>query len=147
MKKFAFSLDRIRTYREARLKEQEARMQALLSERLVLAARQRDLERQETAAMDLIREVRVLRVDELVAEDAFRRYSGLERLRLKAAEREVAGRIEQQRAVLIEAQRQVEMLNRLKEKRLASWRAELDRETENAVSELVIARWQGALEA
>jgi len=147
MKKFAFSLDRIRTYREARLKEQEARMQALLSERLVLAARQRDLERQETAAMDLIREVSVLRVDELVAEDAFRRYSGLERLRLKAAEREVAGRIEQQRAVLIEAQRQVEMLNRLKEKRLASWRAELDRETENAVSELVIARWQGALEA
>jgi len=144
VKKFKFALDSVRGFRQARLEEEEARLQMVLAERRELIARGEDLERREVETMDRIRELRVVEVDELMAVDAFRRYAGRERRRLKGAVAEVSGRVERQRDAVVEAQRQVEMLNRLREKRMKAWRAEVDREMEDAVAELVIARWSGA---
>lgn len=88
----------------------------------------------------------VVEVQELSALDGFRRFAGVERGRLRSAAVTLDGRIEQQRQALLDARRQVEALNSLRERRLEAWRKEMDRETENAVAELVIARWRDGRE-
>ncbi len=143
MKKFKFSLDSVRGFRQARLEEEEARMQGLQAELEVFCARLSELDRQELETMERIRSVRVVDVDELIAADAFRQFAGRERERLRVGIEEVSVRLERQREVLTDAQRQVEVLKKLRERRLETWRAEVDREMENAVAELVIARWRG----
>lgn len=141
MKKFSFPLDRLRQLRQSKLTQQEQRMRALLHERQELERRKAELDDEETSAMNRIRELRVVGVDELVAVDSFRRYAEHERLRLRSAEGELLSRVERQREALIEAQRDVEALDQLRERRLNIWRAEVDKEMERTVAELVVARW------
>lgn len=141
MKKFSFPLDRLRRLRQLKLEQQEERMRALVREREELDRRKAELDNEETGAMNRIRELHVVSVDELTAIESFRRYAEHERTRLRSVEGELLSRIERQREALLAAQRDVEALNRLRERRLNSWRAEVDKEMENTVAELVVARW------
>jgi len=142
VKKFRFSLDRLRQLREARLESERALLNSLVVERGELQRRWTELEEEEMRAMSELRLKRVVEVQELAALDGFRRFAGVERVRLQAAAASLDGRIERQRQAVLDARRQVEALNSLRQRRLEAWRKEMDRETENAVAELVIARWR-----
>lgn len=146
MKKFRFSLEKVRRLRESRLESEQALLRNLLAERGEVERRRQDLDGEESRAMAELRLKRVVEVQELTALEGYRRFAGLERSRLRAAAASLDGRIEQQREALLAARRQVEALNCLRERRLEAWRKEVDRETENAISELVIARWSAGRE-
>lgn len=142
MRKFQFTLDKLKKYREARFEQQQARLEVLLAERLALERRQAALEREELAARESLRAAAVLGSNELEAVDHFQRFAAAERLRFLHEAGELASRIERQRALLLEARRDVEVLARLRRQRLDAWRAEADRELEASVAELVVARWK-----
>lgn len=143
MKKFRFALDKLRQLREARLESERVRLNGLLAERREVERRRAELEEEEMQAMGEVRLKHVVEAQELTALDCFRRFARVERGRLQSALAALDGRIEQQRRTLLEARRQVEALNSLRERKLEAWRREMDRETENAIAELVIARWRG----
>ena len=54
----------------------------------------------------------------------------------------IALRIDQQKLALKLARRNVEALEKLKERRFQAWRLDVDREMEISVAELVIARFK-----
>ncbi len=142
MRKFRFPLDKLLSYRRGRLSEQQATLDRLLAGKAALEARRAAIEREERLVMDALRRMMILGAENLLAVDGFRRFAALESARLVEEIRQFASRIEAQRAAVVEARREVEVLERFREKRLNAWRQEVDRETERQVAELVIARWR-----
>lgn len=142
MKKFRFPLDKLLNYRRSRLSEQQAALERLLAGKAALEARRAALEREERLVMDALRRMPVLGAENLLAADGFRRFAALESARLLGVVRQFVSRIEAQRAAVVAARREVEVLERLRERRLNAWRQEVDRQTEQQVAELVIARWR-----
>ncbi|MBI5083939.1 MAG: hypothetical protein HZB13_05005 [Acidobacteria bacterium] len=144
MKRFHFSLDRLRAWRQTQFEREEARLAALLAQFEEHRRRREGLRAQEAVSLAAIRASRVVNVEELQTLDAFRRWVSREETRIRSEEMGLGSRIAEQRGVVVEARRKVEGLDRIKEKRLHAWRKEVDRETELAVAELVIARWNSA---
>ncbi|MDR3719735.1 MAG: hypothetical protein P4K98_13110 [Bryobacteraceae bacterium] len=140
MKKFAFRLERLLQWRTLEREQAEGRLQALFSELEQLDAARRALEESLESA-----EESVLRPDVLTEErhalDGYRRFIASEKQRLLGLRAELETRIEKQRLVLVEAERKVEALSRMRDDKKAEWRVELDKEQEELVSELVVARW------
>jgi flagellar export protein FliJ len=143
MKKFSFPLEKLRAWREMQFKAEESKLQALLSEQASLAALQMSLEAERRRADDALARPSI-NSEELLAADRFGAFATRQQERLASASRDLDGRIALQRGNLLEARKKVEVLDHLKEKRLAQWRAELDKEQENMVAELVVARWKAA---
>ncbi|MBI4889767.1 MAG: hypothetical protein HY821_04020 [Acidobacteria bacterium] len=142
MKKFKFPLEKLRGLRQVRLEMVQAQMMALLAERSALEQRQLMLDRQELNARDELRVKRELGFEELSAMEGFRRWAELERERMRRSALQLNERVEDQRKALLEARRDVEALNRLRDRKLTGWRQEVDQEMESTVAELVIARWR-----
>lgn len=142
MKKFRFPLERLLNYRRARLADEQARLERILAEQRALRERRAALEREDRTIREILRRMPVLTSAELEAAAAFRLYAEAELVRLISAEGELASRLERQREALLSARREVEVLERLREKKREDWRRELDREMETQVAELVIARWR-----
>ncbi len=142
MKKFQFPLEKLRGIRQVRLELAQSQMMLLLGERTALEQRRLLLDRQEFGVRQDLRAKPVLVFEELAAMEGFRRWVEQEREQIRLASTRLNERIETQRQLLLDARRDVEALNRLREKKLAGWRQEVDKETESAVAELVIARWR-----
>ena len=135
-----FRLDRLLQWRTLEREREEGRLQALHSELERLSAARRALERNAELAEQSVRRPGVL-IEERQALDGYRRFMASERQRLLRLRAELEIRIEKQRQALVEAERKVEALSRMRDDKKAEWRAELDKEQEELVSELVVARW------
>jgi flagellar export protein FliJ len=140
VKKFAFRLERLLQWRTLEREQEEGRLQALFSELEQLDAARRALEGNLESAEESVLRPDVF-TEERQALDGYRRFVTNERKRLLGLRGELETRIEKQRLVLVEAERKVEALSRMRDDKKAEWRAELDKEQENMVSELVVARW------
>lgn len=141
MKKFRFPLEKLLHYRRGRLSAEKARLAQLIAEQAALERSRAALEREERLIMESLRRLPVLSASDLAAADGFRRFATAECARLLSEAGLLASRIEAQRRAVLSARREVEILERLREKRLQDWRAELDKEMEQQVAELVGARW------
>jgi flagellar export protein FliJ len=140
VKKFAFRLERLLQWRTLEREQEEGRLQALFSELEQLDAALRALERNAESAEESVLRPDVL-TEERQALDRYRRFVASEKRRLLSLRGELETRIEKQRLVLVEAERRVEALSRMRDDKKAEWRLELDKEQEDLVSELVLARW------
>lgn len=141
MKKFRFPLQKLLNYRRSQLAGEQARLERLLAEQAGLEQRRAALEREERIASDSLRRLPVLTADQLSAVAAFRRYASSEAARLDSEICAAAGRVAAQREAVLSARREVEVLEKLRERRLHDWRREVDQETERQTAELVVARW------
>lgn len=144
MKKFRFPLQHLLNYRRARLAAEQAKLEKILAEQRSLEQRRAALEQEDRAIRENLRRLPELSSAEIEAAAAFRRYAEAEAVRLLSAEGELASRLERQREALLAARREVEVLERLRERKREDWRRELDREMEAQVAELVVARWRTA---
>src|SRR5262249_13848379 len=79
---------------------------------------------------------------ELDSLGAFRRHVKGKEAELAATRAEAIKRLAAQQTVLLESRRKVRLLERLKDRRLAEWRAALDKETEETTSESYLALWR-----
>jgi len=141
MKRFRFSLESVRRWRQSRLEQEQALLQGLLAERAAIQERirQRELERRE--AEQAVLGASFIQAGELAALEAHRRWLAQERARLEQAAADCENRIAAQREKVQEAQRKVRLIEKLKERRLAEWEAEAARELEALAAETYLAQW------
>jgi len=146
VKKFSFALDSLRRYRNTLFEQEQTRLQALLLESRRLEERRLQVLEEAAQARQRLRAMAVIPVDQLTALQAFQRFTTEEVKRIGQAKLSLSVRIEEQKLALKLARRNVEALEKLKERRFQAWRAEADREMEAAVAELVIGRFRRPLE-
>jgi flagellar export protein FliJ len=142
MKKFRFPLERLLNYRRGRLAAEQARLERLVAEQAALERRRAALEHEERFVMESLRRLPVITASDLNAAEGFRRFAAAECVRLLSEAGMLASRIEAQKNAVLSARREVEILERLREKRLHDWRSEVDKDMEQQVAELVVARWR-----
>lgn len=140
MQRFRFRLASVLGWRILQLEIEEGKLEALFAER-----RRRQ---EEIAAVGEQRRnaERVLRADSvdgqaLAALDAHRHAMVRLGERLRTQAQDCERRIAAQQVKVLEAERRVQLLDRLKERRLEEWRLEADREQETLASETFLAKW------
>jgi hypothetical protein len=137
MKRFSFSLDRVRLWRQEQVEMEEMRLAALHTAlRLILEERKQvDVERQR-AEQGVDRGCPA----EMIQLAQFRRHIGQREQALGPREQAQRVLVEAQRVRLLEARRQYQLLHELHQKQFAAWRAACDKEQEDLAAELYLAR-------
>lgn len=142
MKRFSFSLERLRRWRRRQLELEQEKLRGMIAQlEQMEAARLRVIE-EETRAVSQVIAKREVATDDLLWVESWRNFALRETARLTAAIEEQARRVAVQRQAVLEANRRIEILQRLREEQLSAWRAGHDREQESAVGELVASRWR-----
>ena len=141
MRRFDFSLERVRQFRREQAEIEEAKLGALLAERRKIERQREVLAEQRAEAERLALQLPVRSAVELGAVDAFGRHVRSERERLARKIVECDARITGQRRSVAEAQRRYRLLEKLKERRMNEWRREYDRELEILAAEAYLAGW------
>jgi hypothetical protein len=142
VKRFAFSLEQALGWRRT-----QALMERLRAEKLRAELRAIDEEREKLRAEKEIAGVRLRSAEsalgvDLEALDRFRRHADQEDARLQGVRAECEKRIIAQMKVVTAKQREVKVLEHLRDRRLEAWTADLDREIEQQASEAFLARWR-----
>jgi hypothetical protein len=141
VKKFTFTLERVRQWREKQLALEELHLQQLFSEKTLVEERRALLEREARESVDIVVRAVAVEASELQAIDGFRRFVTAQRIVIAATLADCDRRIAEQRLKLMEARRNFELLTRLKEKKWKAWSAELSRDIEAQAGEVYLARW------
>ena len=141
MKRFQFPLERVREWREKQVAVEEAKLQRLFREMSAISDARAELDAElEGNEQMLLHDPGVSALD-LRALDAFRRYAKAERARIENLRADCARRIEEQRAAIMEARRRYQLLDRLKQRNLRLWTADMNRELEANAAEAYLAKW------
>ncbi len=141
MQRFVFSLERLLELRTAQLDAENARLQALYSERAAIDAACRDLkESDRNAVRDVLAPgtVNGLELESLARyhEHVRRRLAGL-----AERGRDCEQRIEKQRGQVLALDRAKQLLERMKQKQWEEWKYEANKEIESTAGELYLAGW------
>ena len=140
MTRFQFRLERVLAWRRMQLEVEEAKHQQRIAE-----LRQLESERSEMEAAGIRTEVEVrswspLAGCDLEALARFRRHLAGQEKQLARRSEEARQRAAAQQKALVEARRRCELLERLKQRRVAEWQAAADREAEQMASEFHLVR-------
>jgi hypothetical protein len=140
MKRFDFPLERVRRWRLEQLNLEELKLQQALAERQTLALAKEQIRREMQRAGQEVLSRPVLESGELENLDSFRLYVCGRIRGLENRERQAEARIVEQRGRVLEGRRQVELLERLRQKALGEWRAAADKEQETLAAEMFLAK-------
>lgn len=141
MKRFKYPLDGLMRLQKARLDQEVLKMEQIAADiaragQLRLALDRECHEAARAAALTPSSDGW-----QLAALDRFRRYAIQQDRRFADELARLTQHLDLQRNAVVEANKNVRMLELLKERRLAGWREEVNKEEEATVSDLVIAQW------
>jgi hypothetical protein len=142
MKRFAFPLEKLRSWRRSQFEMEEAKLESLIAQRSAVDRQRRSLLDQQTMERQAVCETANIASADLAALARWLSFAGREQERLDADRRRLDERIASQRGVVMEAKRNLEVLNQFRSQQHARWRAEIDAEQEQMVAELVVSRWK-----
>jgi hypothetical protein len=141
MKNFDFPLEKVRLYREKRAQLEESKLERLYAGRRAVELRRETLNQHRAETEKSLLSATSVNAAELGALDRWGRFveqqTQIFAKQIAQCDTEIAA----QRARVMEARRQFQLLDKLKEKRLAVWRAECDRELEQQAAESYLAQW------
>ncbi|MFN0170856.1 MAG: hypothetical protein ACKV22_30925 [Bryobacteraceae bacterium] len=141
MQRFRFSLSRVLEWRRQELMIKEDALGRMTAERISIEkARQATVEEEHRLARQAAASTSVF-AEELAAFDAYRLFLQDRRRELAGRVAQCDERIDRQRQEIIEARRQMKLLERLEQKQREEWRREWDHEQESVAGELFLARW------
>jgi flagellar biosynthesis chaperone FliJ len=142
MQRFRFTLESVRHWRQEQAEIEESALGKLVAQRQSLLDRMERLQcdRREGDAA-LVRCATVL-AQELAALESGRQWIKTETARLILRVRETDKQIEQQRARVVQARRNYELLQRLKERALHKWQQEADRELDQLAADVFLSQWR-----
>jgi hypothetical protein len=140
MKRFDFSLERVRRWRREQASLEELKLQQFRAEMASLQAAQ-----QQILADRVESEQHVLTqayVDPLQLEslDSYRQYTAGKVRHLESRKQQWEAKIADQLNRVIEARRKFELLERLRQAALDEWQAAVDKEQEDLAAELFLAK-------
>ena len=142
MKRFEFTLHRVRDLRRQQLEVEEAKLQALAAERAALDRAGESLRNETAQIRQSLMVTGSAEAQELAAADRYLRTLQTAAKRHAGKLVEWQGRVQKQRQAMVEARRRVRLLEKLEARQLGEWKAAADREEENLSSELYLARWK-----
>jgi flagellar FliJ protein len=136
MKRFRFALERVMEWRRLQAQIEQSALERLHAELRELAERAEQVKTdRERAGRDLIRAGSAAAV-ELAFLDSFRKAADAELARLAGVENHCRGRIQSQAAKVADRRRDVRMLEKLKERKLAEWERDSAREVDQQAGEI-----------
>lgn len=141
MKRFVFPPERVRRWRQEQLELQTAKLQQLCGQLAALGQEKARIESEGAASAHKLLQQASIDAGELQALDAYRQHVRARIAEIERGEQQVRAQIEQQRARVIEARRQAELLERLKAKMFEQWQALAQQEEETLAGELYLAKW------
>ena len=140
MKRFDFPLETVRRWRLERAGIEELKLRQILAEKQKLATRKVQIYSEMAQTARQVLGQPSMQSLELQSLDSFRLY-GRNRIRdIENQERQCEARAVEQRNRVLEARRQFELLDRLRQKALAEWRAAGNKEQEEMAAELFLAK-------
>jgi len=140
MKRFQFQLERVRRWRLEQLDLEELKLQQVRAERQTLAdAKQRVREGLAKSAQEVLAQPSMPGL-ELENLDSYRIHVRRRVRSFENLEQQVEVKVVEQRGRVLEARRQCELLDGLRQKAFAKWKAAVDREQEALAGELFLSR-------
>jgi hypothetical protein len=140
MKRFVFPLETVRRWRLEQATLQELKLRQIIAEKQTITAARRQIENEGAQTVQQVLGQPSVPSLELESLDSFRLYV---RGRIRDFENQELGcdsRIVEQRNQVLEARRQFELLDRLRQKRFDEWQAAGNKEQEELAAELFLAK-------
>ena len=141
MKRFQFPLERVRRWRAGQAALEELKLEQLREQQTRLEEEKRSIQRERANSERDVLGLPVMEATELQNLDAFRVHARDKIREFENRERQAAAQIEQQVERVMEARRNAELLERLKQEAGAAWQRASDREQESLATELYLAQW------
>lgn len=150
MKRFEFSLERVRQFRKLQLETEQAKLEQARARLESVEAMIAELNRQRSLADDVSRRVRSnpgsVSMSDVAGHAQFATYLQRMEHALVSRRAQALAEMEQQRRVLLEARKKYEMLDRFRSASRSAWQVEFAREQENMAGELFLAKWNRGAE-
>lgn len=140
MKAFEFRLERIAEYRRQEAEVAQSRLQTLLADRARLDAQTLALETRSNEAKISVFAQAGVTGEELSGLSRFQDHVARASKQLDLKKLELNASIEKARAVLLETERRVKLLDRLRERKLHEWQTASNRELEAIAADSHLAR-------
>jgi flagellar export protein FliJ len=142
MKKFRFPLEQVRAWRRFCWDCEEQKLEKFMRELRVLERQQLELhDEAEQGARRIVTQMEVCSTD-FESLDHLRKYVSEEDRRLTSKREELKAAIAQQRRSALDARRQYEAVEKLRERQYQSWEHEVARDEESRIGELTLSRWK-----
>ena len=142
MRRFSFRLQSVLEWRVTQLELEESKLETLFAELRRIEAALRATEAGRAEAELAVLGSEQVNGQELQALGVHCLHLSRQRERLEQERASCERRITAQRVRVLEAERNLRLLEKLKERRFAEWRAESEREQENLVSEIFLSQWR-----
>jgi hypothetical protein len=142
MKRFQFSLEHAMHWRRLRAGMERAKLESLYASLRDLDSQKALLVDEELSAHDQVKNQDTVRAQQLLALDRFARHMSTRRELLEGRRVELFGEIARQQVRLIAAQRDFELLEKLKARKKDDWQTAFTREQEELASEAYMAKWE-----
>ena len=140
MRRFQFRLDSVLGWRAVELELEKGRLEQLFIELRRRDAEALALEARGRESAQLIA-AKILDGQQLAALSYHRHYLEREAAHIAVQRADCGKRIAAQQQRVVEAERAVRLLERLKERRLAEWTFDFNREMEALASETFLSKW------
>jgi hypothetical protein len=140
MKRFHFPLDRVRRWRSEQAALEELKLEQLRAESGRITAARVEVEAEGVRSSQQVRSQPAIDPIELTSLESYGLHLRRRVYELTNLERQAEARVLEQRQRVIEARRQYELLDRLRQKAWREWLAAADKEQEDLASELFLAR-------
>ncbi len=142
MRSFRFSLEKVLAWRRTQLALQEADLELLRANLFGILASIAELDRRREAASEQMRSMRTACGADLAEIPRFRVWAEREEKLLRSRIEECEGQIQKRSAAIAEARRQVELVERMKGRRLETWNAEFNLELDQLAGESALNLWR-----
>ena len=140
MKRFEFSLERVRRWRQGQADLEELKLRQLYGELNAIEEEKRRLVAERDQAQAAIIAKDALAAGELLALDSFRHHVLGRSHALEQRRRQQEERVARQRECVIEARRRFELLERMRQRARFEWESAFNKEQEDTASELFLAK-------
>lgn len=140
MKRFRFPLETARRWRLEQLSFQELKLRQILAEKQALESAKQQIAREASLSTQGVLSQSSMLAVELEELDSFRQYSRGRVQHFENQQKQCESRIIAQREKVMEARRQFELLDRLRQKAWNQWRAAGNKEQEELAAELFLAK-------
>jgi flagellar export protein FliJ len=140
MTPFRFRLEKVLQLRRRQLELEEAKYQQRIREAAELDAERSRMEAAGIGAETQVRAWSPVTGSDLAALANYRKYIAVQEQQIAVRQAEARKQAEEQQKAMLEARRRCQLLERLKERRLAEWQVAADKELEQLAAESHLAR-------
>ena len=142
MKRYAFSLAGVLRLRVQQAEAAEAQLAFLYAELQTIQARQKEfIDQLQKDEAELFNPNRVLAGESLVQMDTYRRWATVERRRQAQVAAQCIARLQEQNARVIEAKRNQQLLEKLRDRTRQRWELDSAREEQALAEEAFMSQW------